>query len=111
VPDKSKLRNAWDNMQKRVRGVVCDGCHKPRWKGLEVGWSSYAEFKTWALANGYEDGLSLDRREGDKGYVPGNCQWITKRANDEKARNSHKPECQCFWCRRKVVHGVADAQF
>jgi hypothetical protein len=105
VPDKTELRIRWDSMLNRVRGNVCDGCGKPRWKGLEVEWQSFHEFREWAHAHGWLPGLALDRRDGERGYTRANCQWITKLANDRKARNSHKPECQCFWCRK--VHAIA----
>jgi hypothetical protein len=109
MPDKTLLRRAWDNMQNRVRGNVCDGCGKPRWKGLEVEWQSFHEFREWAHSHGWLPNLVLDRRDGEKGYTCANCQWITKRANDRKARNSHKPECQCFWCRRVHAMQVLEA--
>lgn len=104
MPDKTLLRRAWDNMRARVAGKVCDGTHKPIWAGLEVEWKSYHEFRDWAYGAGWLPGLVLDRIDGSKGYTRSNCQWITKRANDNKARYQHKPECKCFWC--KKVHGV-----
>lgn len=103
MPDKTELRIRWDSMQARVRGKVCDGCHNPRWKGLPVEWATFEEFRTWAHANGWLPGMSLDRKDGDQGYTSSNCQWISKRANDNKARNKHKPGCQCFWCKRKPI--------
>lgn len=33
-------------------------------------------FYKWALANGYEEGLSIERLDNDKGYYPDNCTWI-----------------------------------
>ena len=37
----------------------------------------YQNFKKWSLENGYEDGLSIDRIDGTKGYSPDNCRWTT----------------------------------
>ena len=38
-------------------------------------------FEEWALANGYEDNLTIDRRDETKDYCPSNCRWITKEEN------------------------------
>ncbi len=42
------------------------------------------KFITWALDNGYEIGLSIERKDITKGYSPENCEWIAKEA---QARN------------------------
>ena len=48
-----------------ARGIkICD-----EWLG------NFATFYEWAINNGYEDNLSLDRIDVDKGYEPSNCRW------------------------------------
>lgn len=52
-------------------------------KGIKVcaEWADYAAFKLWALANGYQDGLSIDRIDPDGNYEPANCRWVTVSQN------------------------------
>jgi hypothetical protein len=38
----------------------------------------------WALVNGYQDDLVLDRINNNGGYFPENCRWVTRR---ESSRN------------------------
>jgi len=55
------------------RGItVCDEWHNP------------VIFIDWALANGWQKGLSLDRIDNDGNYEPDNCHWVTWK---EQARN------------------------
>ena len=42
-------------------------------------------FFKWAQENGYNDTLSIDRKDGTKGYSPENCRWTTKAV---QARNT-----------------------
>lgn len=42
-------------------------------------------FEEWALKNGYDDTLTIDRIDSDKDYCPYNCQWISLVENCRKA--------------------------
>lgn len=59
-------------------------------KGIRVCdlWMDFAEFQTWALANGYQDGLSIDRIDGTLGYSPDNCRWATPRQQQHNIRSN-----------------------
>lgn len=55
-------------------------------KGIKIcqEWLSNPKlFEEWALANGYNDNLTIDRINGDKDYCPENCRWITLEENSK----------------------------
>jgi hypothetical protein len=52
--------------------VVCDEWHDP------------VAFYQWALANGYQEHLTIERLDNNDDYAPDNCAWIE---NWQQARN------------------------
>lgn len=48
---------------------------------------SFENFQQWALSNGYTDTLSIERKDVDAPYEPGNCTWIPI---NEQQRNKRK---------------------
>lgn len=48
----------------------------------------YTIFRTWALKNGYQEGLSIERVDNSKGYSPDNCTWIPVNHQSRNRRTS-----------------------
>lgn len=47
-----------------------------------------ADFISWALANGWEKGLEIDRIDNNKGYSPDNCRFVTSSQNSRNRRSN-----------------------
>ena len=46
-------------------------------------------FISWAIENGWEQGLEIDRIDNNKGYSPDNCRFVSRKENSRN-RSSNK---------------------
>lgn len=61
------------------RGIkVCD-----EWR------EDFLNFYNWALSNGYENNLSIDRIDVDGNYTPLNCRWATPKEQVHNRREAN----------------------
>lgn len=89
---KTRLYIIWSHMKQRCynpnsnkynlygkRGItVCD-----EWK------ASFDCFKNWAIMNGYNEKLTLDRKNYNGNYESSNCRWITMKEQANNMRSNH----------------------
>ena len=50
-------------------------------------YNNYLAFEKWALSNGYDKSLTIDRIDVNKDYSPDNCKWVTRK---EQSRNQER---------------------
>jgi hypothetical protein len=82
-----KLYNIYNSMLQR-----CSNPNSQRYKyygqiGISVcdEWKhDFMNFYNWAIANGYANGLSIDRLDSGAGYNPQNCEWVTVSENSRR---------------------------
>jgi hypothetical protein len=78
--ENNRLFRIWCGMKARCYIKSAKGYENYGGRGITVcdEWrNDYTTFRDWALANGYQDHLTIDRIEGNKGYYPDNCRWST----------------------------------
>lgn len=87
----SRIYKIWNGMKNRCylstlevykyyggRGItICD-----EWK------DDFQNFYDWAMANGYNDTLTIDRIDVNGNYEPDNCRWTTVKVQQNNKRNN-----------------------
>lgn len=86
-----RLHNVWSSIKTRCynkkshayknyggRGItMCD-----EWK------NNFKSFYDWAMSNGYQDNLTIDRINNNGNYEPLNCRWVDMKTQSNNKRNN-----------------------
>lgn len=86
---ESRLYRIWYNMRNR-----CNNPNNPNFpyyggRGIKVceEWDqNYNSFEQWAISNGYQDDLTVDRKDVNGNYEPNNCKWSTRKEQTNNRR-------------------------
>ena len=89
----TKLYKIWCSIKQRCYNK--NNTHYRYYGGRGIGlcleWeNNFAEFRSWAYKNGYEDGLSIERIDVNSGYEPNNCKWIPISEQCNNKQNSKR---------------------
>lgn len=86
-----RLFRIYKNMIKRCYEAKHKSYHNYGERGITVSvdWRENPDsFCKWALKNGYEENLTLDRINGSKNYEAENCRWATVTEQNRNARTN-----------------------
>lgn len=86
----TRLYTTWTNLKAR-----CSNKKHPAYKnyggrGITFcdEWITFMPFYDWAMSNGYNDKLSLDRIDNNGNYEPNNCQWVSRKVQNRNTRKT-----------------------
>jgi hypothetical protein len=105
---QTRLYQIWINMKARCYHKTHPSYKTYGARGIKIcnEWlDSFLTFAEWALANGYQDDLTIERIDNDKNYEPDNCKWIDlKNQANNRGSNikiTYKNETQNLseWCK------------
>lgn len=87
-PLDKRLYEIWRKMHYRCENEKHKSYNNYGGRGIRVceEWNSFVYFAKWALENGYDEQLTLDRINNDKNYDPTNCRWASKKDQSNNRR-------------------------
>lgn len=103
----SRLYRIYHNMVSRCYRKSINGYENYGGRGIRVceewlGKDGFVNFMEWALHNGYDDTLTIDRMDSNGNYEPDNCKWAT---NKEQANNTR---ATLFLEYNGVIHSLTE---
>lgn len=84
----SRLYRVWADIKKRCLNSKHHSFKDYGGRGIILcnEWKEYLPFYNWAMANGYQENLTIERIENNGNYEPGNCKWIPQSEQGKNTR-------------------------
>lgn len=87
-----RLFNIWQGMKERCYNTNSKDYNRYGGRGIEIcqEWlDDFMNFYNWAMENGYDYSLSIDRTNVNRNYEPNNCKWATPEEQANNTRNNN----------------------
>ena len=87
---KSRVYHIWLSMKNRCYDKNAKAFCNYGARGISIcdDWKVFDNFYKWAIANGYNDTLTIERVNVNDNYCPENCTWIPKKDQNKNTRKS-----------------------
>lgn len=87
----TRLYWIWYGMKDRVVNENNNAYNYYGGRGIKLceQWFDYINFYNWAINNGYQENLTIERKDTNGDYCPENCKWATMKEQSLNKRNTH----------------------
>lgn len=105
----NRIRNIYMKMKNRCYCKTSKSFPNYGGRGIDIcddwlGKNGLENFYKWSVENGYNENLSIDRIDNNKGYSPNNCRWTDIKTQQNNRRNNiiieykNKKQTLKQWC-------------
>lgn len=87
----TRLYNIFQGMKKRCYNKHRKDFYEYGGRGITIckEWlDDFMTFYDWAINNGYDDTLTIDRVDNNKAYSPDNCRWVDIKTQSNNTRKN-----------------------
>ena len=108
--NRLSIYTSWSNMKQRCTNPNHPKYYRYGGRGIKIcdEWMTIEGFSEWAFANGWMQGLTIDRIDLDGNYEPSNCRWVTVSSNSRRKSTTKITDEQATEIRSRFSSGETD---